>query len=489
MLKRIPHLIWIAPIILLLLASQMVFPLSGLKGIDARAGELADSTVYLPLVMRDFPPPPPSFGIDFGAIIPENGLNEMVQAGDYWVRRDGVDWASVEPNKGDRNWEVLASLETELLNAQQNGLEPILIVSGTPPWAQEYAGIACGPIKPEELGAFADFMHDLVARYSIPPYNVHYWEIWNEPDVSAQGMLRDGYPDSRFGCWGDWSDAYFGGGAYGDMLVQVSPKIKSADPNAKVLIGGLLLDCDPVNPPSGKSCGQSRFLKGILLAAGGAYFDGISFHAYDFYTGSLGRFSNPNWNSSWDTTGPVVSAKVQYIQSLLDEFGVEDKFLMNTETAIICGGFLDPPGTPPCNSEIDSQFELTKAYYVTEVFTIGRAIGLRASVWYNVFGWRNSGLLYKDLSPRNAYAAYSVAQAAIDGAEFQREIDQFAGAAVYEFDRGNKLIWVLWSEDGQDHPISLTSLPNSAYDSLGNSITPGLSISVGPKPIFLEWNK
>jgi hypothetical protein len=39
----------------------------------------------------------------------------------------------------------------------------------------------------------------------------------------------------------------FGGEYYGNMLKIVYPAIKSADPQAQVLVGGLLLDCDPVN--------------------------------------------------------------------------------------------------------------------------------------------------------------------------------------------------------------------------------------------------
>jgi hypothetical protein len=38
----------------------------------------------------------------------------MFQAGTSWVRRNGLMWASVEPNQGERNWQAVAGLETEL---------------------------------------------------------------------------------------------------------------------------------------------------------------------------------------------------------------------------------------------------------------------------------------------------------------------------------------------------------------------------------------
>ena len=63
------------------------------------------------------------------------------------------------------------------------------------------------------LDAFAGFMRDLVARYSVPPYNIKYWEIWNEEDVDPSLVG----PTSGFGCWGDATDPYYGGGGYAEF--------------------------------------------------------------------------------------------------------------------------------------------------------------------------------------------------------------------------------------------------------------------------------
>ena len=71
----------------------------------------------------------------------------------------------------------MTSVERQLENAFENGLIPIAIVSNTSFWAQQVKSVSCGPIHPEQLSAFGDFMHDLVARYSQPPYGVKYWEF------------------------------------------------------------------------------------------------------------------------------------------------------------------------------------------------------------------------------------------------------------------------------------------------------------------------
>jgi hypothetical protein len=124
-------------------------------------------------------------------------------------------------------------------------------------------------------------MGALYARYSVAAYNVKYWELWNEPDIYPSIFSGD----NEYVYWVDQNDSYNAGGYYAEMLKVVYPQIKAADPQAQVLIGGLLLDCDP---RPGAGCAvvghdpkPSKFLEGILSNNGGPYFDGISSHAYD----------------------------------------------------------------------------------------------------------------------------------------------------------------------------------------------------------------
>ena len=258
------------------------------------------------------------------------GLDLVAQAGAYWVRRNSLLWSAVEPNEGDRNWGALAKLEQELLEASKRGLQVVLVVSSTPQWAQKVPGSFCGPVAEDKLLSFARFMNDVVKRYSAAPYNIQYWEIWNEPDIAPNKVP----PDSIYGCWGDDTDAYYGGGYYAEMLKQVYPQVKAANPQAQVLVGGLLLDCDPVNPPVGEQCIPAGYLEGILRSGGGDFFDGVSYHAYDYYTGPF-EYGNQNWNSNWDSSGPVVIAKARFLRSVLAAYHYPDKFILNSEAGII----------------------------------------------------------------------------------------------------------------------------------------------------------
>jgi hypothetical protein len=465
----------------------------GPSGQSVKAGPIpGPTTVYLPLVARNFPLQT-VFGAEMNSITPSGGLTPMVAAQTQWVRRAAVEWHLVQPVENQSpNWSALATLEQELLTAAQNKMSVILVVRGVPGWAQVIpnSGTTCGPIAPTKYAAFASFMRQLIGRYGAPPYNVKYWDIWNEPDVAPSLVL----PDSYIGCWGNDADAYYGGGAYAQMLQALYPQVKLADPQAQVLVGGLLLDCDPRITNLCADPKPPLFLEGILRAGGGNYFDGISFHAYDYYThvpDSAGRYANANWQSAWNTTGPVAHAKANFIRQVLAQYGVTGKYLLNTETALICGNFPDPPGMGECGS---AEFETTKAYYVAQSYAGAIALNLRANVWYSVLGWRNSGLLEADLDPRPAYTAYQFARqklvdakylSAVNGADVNNPV----GLIGYKFDRGDRRVWVMWSLDGAPHPITFSAgVPLAVWDTLGNPVTTTINaLTLTLQPYYIEW--
>jgi hypothetical protein len=431
------------------------------------------------------PPVPPAFGAemdDFNGA----GVDLMAAANMTWVRRNAVVWSSIEPTEGTYNWSAMADLASQLKAFSNKGIQVILEVRSTPEWARKYPGTgpSCGPIRLEKMAAFGNFMHALVERYSVAPYHVKYWEIWNEPDYP----YTEG--DNLFGCWGDWGDPYFGGGYYAEVLKAAYPQIKIADPQGQVLIGGLLLDCDP-RPGAGCAI-QGKgvlgsFLEGILRNNGGPYFDAVSFHSYDIYWGSLGVYINPNWASAWNTTGPVLIAKSDYIKSVLNQYSVTGKYLMNTETAVICGR----DGLElPC---LTADSANTKVYYLAQNFAAAIAQGIRANIWYSVYGWRNSALLDGYNTPLPAYYAFKfvtneLSDVAYAGVINSTDINGASNVKGYIFQRSNRRIWVLWSLDGNTQAITLPGVPLAAYDSLGNSVSPASTMNVSLNPLFLEWN-
>jgi hypothetical protein len=328
-------------------------------------------------------------------------------------------------------------------------------------------------------------MHDLVARYAGPPFKILQYEIWNEPDIAPEQVD----PDSPFGCWGVSGDPFYGGRYYGQMLQAVYPRVKAASAEARVIVGGLLLDCDPRNPPPGKNCTPSRFLEGILVAGGAGSFDAVSFHAYEYFArliGQVGLYGNANWHSRSTTTGPVVSAKVDFLREVLSDYGLQGIPLMNTEAALLCGDIDEPPGAAGCEPDPQLPYEATKANYMAQVYTTAMAEGLHSNVWYSLLGWRNSGLLNDDLSPRPAYHAYDFAQDILRYATFNRSIDEYPHVKGYAFTRGGAPVWVLWSLDLNPHQISLPWAPTEAYSVSGQPLPAGQAVIVTADPIYLK---
>jgi hypothetical protein len=270
------------------------------------------------------------------------------------------------------------------------------------------------------------------------------------------------------------------------MLKVVYPEIKAANPYAQVLIGGLLLDCDPDNPPENPAdpgekadCSPARFLEGILVNGGGEYFDGVSFHAYDYSGGRLGGYGNGSWGSAWNTTGPVLIAKARFIRELLTAYSHNDKFLLNTESAVLCAAPAEK-----CQSQ---DFLLTKAYYVTQSAASAAAEGLAANIWYSLVGWRNSGLIDAQREPEPAYYAFLFAAKKLNGVRLISEQKSLPGIMGYVFsDERNHPLYVLWSADGLPHSFQLPREPDAVYDFLGESIQPTINIQIGPAPVYIE---
>jgi hypothetical protein len=323
------------------------------------------------------------------------------ETGMQLVRHNGLVWPSVEPVEGDRQWQMVADLDEKLAKASASGLTAILIVRGTPEWAQMIPGSSCGPIKPEKIESFATFMSEAVSRYSAPPYNIKFWEMGNEPDVDPSLIPQN----SPFGCWGDLNDPYYGGGYYAEMLKVVYPAIKNADPEAKILIGGLLLDCDPTHTPEGKDCTPGKFLEGILVNGGGDFFDMVSFHGYVQYIGPDSelptRLFFDDHNPSWGHRGGVVIGKVDFLREVMSTYNF-DKPIFHTEGALLCPEQNPTDCDPPDEGFFDSQ-----ADYAIRMYVRNWANSVSGTIWYQLEGpgWRYGGLLDENQMPKPVFQA------------------------------------------------------------------------------------
>lgn len=440
--------------------------------------------VFLPLIIR--PPVPPvawpeaQFGLNVANFTTGGGINQALESGATWVRGPVVRWAEVEVVEGVRDWSVLAALDIELDTAHELGLIPILIVTGTPAWAQVIPDQACGPILADKLPAFASFMAELADRYA----QVQFWELYPTPDID-----RD-TPEPGLGCWGNPDDPYYGGGDYAGMLANAAPAIKAANPNAQVLTGSLVLDCDPDNSPAGRGCHSSRFLEGILQVGGDRYFDAVAFQAADGFAildypwGTAYQYAEPNWHSGWLNPGPVVLTKANFIRNVLDTYGVTGKRLVNTRAAILCYACQNFP-----------PFFTDKEGYLVQAYASALAAGVDVNLWSSLFGEQNSGLLNVNYLPQPAYSVYQFAVAMLEDASYLGEVlpedvGDVEGVQGYKFAREGTTIWVVWyaSITAEAVEIQLPTPPGAAFAPYGNALSLSENIvQIGQAPIYLEW--
>jgi len=424
-----------------------------------------------------------SIGSESNDLMLQEDFPLIQEAGIDTFRYNGLIWSRVEKIEGERDWAGIVDFEENLSQATSLGVQTILVVRGTPEWAQKVPGFYCGPIKPEKLQAFADFLGEAVSRYSQPPYNVEYWELWNEPDVDARLVKFQ----SVFGCWGDAFDPYYGGEFFAEMLKAAYPAIKAADPEAQVLLGGLLLDCDPTNPPEGEECIPGKFFEGILKNGGGDYFDLLSFHGYANYSGPSSG-NDPLYldlhHPKWENRGGVVLGKIDLLREVMASYGIE-KPLIHTEGSLICPGANKIDCDPPTQEFFEAQ-----ADYVVWLFVRDWAAGLHGAVWYPFEGpgWRYGALLDENQNPKPAHRALSFLTKELQGAAYVQPVDQIAPLTGYEFNSGDKRIWVVWSTDGASYPFTITEEVQAIFDKYGNPVDVSSGQVNVTSPMYVEFN-
>lgn len=147
-----------------------------------------------------------------------------------------------------------AKFDNVVAAANARGLKVLATIDFPPPWARRTACKDTAACPPADNARFANFVKQAVARYSAR--GVHYWEVWNEPNIRAWAPLPNP-PD------------------YTKLLVTVSAAIRAADPHAYILMGGLAADGGgaPFITPY-------DFITAVAKAGGLKAVDAISYHPY-----------------------------------------------------------------------------------------------------------------------------------------------------------------------------------------------------------------
>jgi len=373
--------------------------------IDARPAAAAPSPqrvapgdIYLPLIFANpcevaaQPRPKNIFGVQMygNTGMDSSYFQEMMDSQTSWVRSE-VAWRSVEPQNvspAEYRWKAV---DDALAAVAEGGINMIGTINYNPDWAAESV---TGPINPENLNDFAEFLTALVERYDGDGVDddpcgrvVNYWEFYNEPDGH----------NNRWGYDGD---------KYAQMLAVAYPAMKAADPETQIVFGGIAYDWfEDQGGPFVRS-----FLTDVLDAGGGAYFDIMNYHVYPAFA--------PNWTEK----GPGLYEKNEAIRNVLASYGL-NKALMITESGAHSNNDPGSPSTPKI-----------QASYVVTLFTQAKAAGVDVMIWFMLYDppdWypQKNGLVTTSTPPVHKPAFYT----------FQQSVEQLANA---NFDReltGNEL--------------------------------------------------
>jgi polysaccharide biosynthesis protein PslG len=158
---------------------------------------------------------------------------------------------------------------TDLLvaGAAANGMSVLPYVVGTPAGVDRQPDQP--PTTPAARAAYAGTLAAVVARYGpegsfwelhpeLTPAPIRAWEIWNEQNVAKY--------------WGARPDAL----AYAQLLASASQAIKTVDPGAEVIVGGLA----NVTQSNGTDIPARAYLEQLYAAGAQQSFDALAVHPY-----------------------------------------------------------------------------------------------------------------------------------------------------------------------------------------------------------------
>ncbi len=421
--------------------------------------------------------------------------NYTVDLPTSWLRMNSrISWKDLQPTEGATiNWDLLDTFEAELRGLAGTAVRPVVIVDEYPGWAVDPRDdgnlSVCAPIADEHVDEFAAFVGALVDRYSSPEFNVHDWELGNEPDIDPDRISVD----SVYGCWGDIDDLqYFGGRRYGRMINTVAPVMRREDPQVRIWMGGLLLDSSDTHLKEGNlSKGlPENFLKGVLAAGAGANLDYIPYHSYPFYFNEIADHDiNPQ--SDWYSWGGYIKGKANFLRAIMQDYQVEIPLVLN-ESALLCKStliFCDPP---------DQNYWDMQAYHLIRGYTRGMSVDLEGMMWFTIHGpgWENSGLLEPgQTATRKSYDAFQFLISELRGFSYINTVNYGEGTEGYAFERWpSEEIHIVWMFNNVSSTIDVPANKFiAAYDMVGNPITittDGINVQVplGFSPVYIHLN-
>ncbi len=202
----------------------------------------------------------------------------IAKGGFAWVRQE-FSWASINPERGQYNWDAYDGVVTATNEA---GLELVAVIVDAPGWAAPHA------TAEPDLDAAASFAGALAARYGD---SIDVYQVWDEPNLAA-----------------GWGNQPADPVAYMALLEAVYAPIHDADPDALILAAGLA----PTIETGPDNLSDVMYLDALYANGAAPFFDGVAAKPYGFDTGPGDRTAHPN---------VLNFSRVVLLREVMEEYG------------------------------------------------------------------------------------------------------------------------------------------------------------------------
>ncbi|HEX5166438.1 MAG TPA: glycosyl hydrolase [Thermomicrobiales bacterium] len=365
-------------------------------------------------------------------------LSLLNQSNAGWARVE-LRWDYINPALGTWQWGLL---DDQVNGYAGQGIHQLGLLDYSVGWAngQGNAQTVFGP--PTDLDAWEAYVRATVERYHD---RVGAWEIWNEPDVAFFWNGQDG---------GDPA-------VYTELLRRAHRAIKSVDPNAVVMNGGV----------TGTERGAS-FLNRVLDLDGGEYLDAIAIHGYV-----------PN--DGLDTS--IYPEVIWPLISKVRERAGKPLWVTEFGWSSGCGA----GGSVACSEAAQAN---RIARHLPMLFSIGGVEHVLLFLFKDPGNQPNYfGLTDADGRTKPAYTAFATMAGRLAGLRFERRVEM-GDSSIWSmrFSNGDRTVDIIWSQTGSRQiwlPTASASVRTWKIDGSSadvNASSGGVSLSIGLDPLIVE---
>ncbi|MGB9736631.1 MAG: beta-galactosidase [bacterium] len=380
------------------------------------------------------------------------------EAGITSIRMDFT-WSQIEPQNGVFDFTGYDNIVNTVSNYNIN-INAILDYGNT--WADAKNSNSYPPDNPQ---TFADFAYNVALHFK---HRVKSYEIWNEENTPL--------------FWQPKADPE----AYGALLKAAYTAIKSADPSALVVFGGVYMW-----NWGGLTTGGATFLDQVLTLYPdiGNYMDIIAFHPYANYPPSTA----PDFSS---TAQQSLLQMIQDIKDVLKKHNIS-KPLWITE--------IGWPTYEPVDESMQARWlartylesidqGINRIYWYTYSDGIGCGVPVQ-ECYFGLFNYITSASYATPPKPKQAFYALKTIKALLGDTYFKRDLSnafniQDGKALYFVTPDGSKAVWAFFLYHGAiPEIISIPTSNLTFYDISGTTFTPssynsGYTLTITTSPVY-----